>query len=96
MWASAGRGQVLKRLEHSLANSMTVVIASVLEEKLPSYQDPDAEANAASKGIPSPRACCHSTGVFVLHQSPASTKQTKSTICLPGNFSTDDMQHLFT
>ena len=41
---------------------MTVIIASVLEDKLPSYQDPDAEANAASKGMPWP----HKAAVILL------------------------------
>lgn len=46
-------------LEHAVANSITIVVASVLEDKLPSYQDPDKEASQASKGTHAPS--CHFT-----------------------------------
>ena len=53
---SLGRDDLLHKLEHAVANSITVVIASVSEDKLPSYQDPDKEASQASKG--SHLSCC--------------------------------------
>lgn len=48
-----GRDELLRKLEHAVANSITLVVASVLEDKLPSYQDPDKEASQASKGTQS-------------------------------------------
>ena len=48
-----GRDELLRKLEHAVANSITIVVASVLEDKLPSYQDPDKEASQASKGTQS-------------------------------------------
>lgn len=48
-----GRDELLRKLEHAVANSITIVVASVLEDKLPSYQDPDKEASQTSKGMQS-------------------------------------------
>ena len=49
-YGSSGRDELLQKLEHAIANSITVVIASVQEDKLPSYQDPDREASQTDKG----------------------------------------------
>ncbi|KAL3152419.1 hypothetical protein ABBQ32_001470 [Trebouxia sp. C0010 RCD-2024] len=41
------RDELLRKLQHAVANSITIVVASVFEDKLPSYQEPDAEATPA-------------------------------------------------
>lgn len=42
------RDELLRKLQHAVANSITIVVASVFEDKLPSYQAPEAEAMPAS------------------------------------------------
>ncbi len=44
----AGR---LQRLQHAIEKSMTVVIASVMEDKLPSYNEPREESSQSSTGL---------------------------------------------
>ncbi len=44
----AGR---LQRLQHAIEKSMTVVVASVMEDKLPSYTEPHEESSQASTGL---------------------------------------------
>lgn len=46
---AAGKAEELLRLEHALEKSMTVVIASVMEDKLLSYTEPQQEVSEASK-----------------------------------------------
>lgn len=46
----AERDELLRKLQHAVANSITIVVASVFEDKLPSYQAPEAEAMPASLG----------------------------------------------
>lgn len=58
--ASTNRGmhhsekdELLRKLEDAVANSITIVVACVFEDKLPSHQDPEVEASQASPGIQS-------------------------------------------
>ena len=44
----AGR---LQKLQHAIEKSMTVVIASVMEDKLPSYNEPHEERSQSSTGV---------------------------------------------
>lgn len=44
----AGR---LQKLRHVIGKSMTLVIASVMEDKLPSYNEPHEERSQSSTGV---------------------------------------------
>jgi len=46
-----GQDKLVQKLKHALDNSSTVVIASVMEDKLPSYNEPLNEVSEASKGV---------------------------------------------
>ena len=52
----AGRQELLQRLEYSVQNSIAVVVASVLEDKLPSYSLAGDNMDEASGGRHSPES----------------------------------------
>ncbi len=48
---AADRAGRLQKLRHAIEKSMTVVIASVMEDKLPSYNEPHEERSQSSTGV---------------------------------------------
>ena len=71
----AGR---LQKLQHVIGKSMTVVIASVMEDKLPSYNEPLEERSQSSTGVPYIRI------IFVDH---VAYTRCICTICITGSIS---------
>lgn len=48
---AADKAERLQKLQHAIEKSMTVVIASVMEDKLPSYNEPIEESSQSSTGL---------------------------------------------
>ena len=48
---AADKAERLQKLQHAIEKSMTVVIALVMEDKLPSYNEPHEKHSPSSTGV---------------------------------------------